>query len=70
MTTPPARICAKVARLSPSASITKTGRMHPLRSGSVTKGAGEFRAISWDDALDIVAEKLSTPPSSAHGAEK
>jgi len=49
-------ICAKVARYA-EREHHKDRLMHPLqRVGG--KGAGEFRQISWDDALGIVAEKF------------
>src|SRR5215211_1466238 len=49
-------ICAKVARYSER--IHHPDRLlHPLlRKGP--KGSGEFSAIAWDDALDLVAEKF------------
>ena len=37
-------------------------------SASARKGAGEFRRISWDDALDLVAEKF-LQAEQRHGAE-
>ncbi len=49
-------ICAKVARYAERAHHAKR-LMHPLqRVGD--KGSGEFRRVSWDDALDLVAEKF------------
>ena len=49
-------ICAKVARYAERAHHAER-LMHPLqRVGD--KGAGEFRRVGWDDALDLVAEKL------------
>jgi anaerobic selenocysteine-containing dehydrogenase len=49
-------ICAKVARYAERQHHPER-LMHPLqRIGE--KGAGEFRRISWDDALDLVAENL------------
>ncbi len=51
-------ICAKVARYAEREH--HKGRLrHPLqRVGG--KGEGKFRPISWDDALDLVAEKFQT----------
>ena len=49
-------ICAKVARYA-EREHNPNRLLHPLqRVGE--KGSGEFRRISWDDALDIVAEKF------------
>src|SRR5690349_8311337 len=49
-------ICAKVARYAEREHHPDRLK-HPLqRVGE--KGAGEFRRISWDDALDLTAEKL------------
>ena len=49
-------ICAKVARYAERQHHAER-LMHPMqRVGD--KGAGGFRRISWDDALDLVAEKL------------
>ncbi len=49
-------ICAKVARYAEREHHAER-LLHPLqRVGD--KGAGEFRRISWDDALDLVAEKF------------
>ena len=50
-------ICAKVARYA-EREHHKIGCMHPLRRKGA-KGGGEFVPISWDDALDLVAEKFS-----------
>jgi anaerobic selenocysteine-containing dehydrogenase len=54
--TPRASICAKVARYAER--IHHPDRLlHPLvRKGP--KGSGQFAAVSWDDALDVVAEKF------------
>src|SRR3954447_20855540 len=50
-------ICAKVARYAER--VHHPGRlMQPLRRKG-TKGSGEFAPISWDDALDLVAEKFT-----------
>jgi len=49
-------ICAKVARYAEREHHAER-LLHPLqRVGG--KGAGEWRRISWDDALDLVAEKF------------
>jgi anaerobic selenocysteine-containing dehydrogenase len=59
-------ICAKVARYA-EREHHKDRLMHPLqRTGA--KGSGEFRPISWDDALDLVAEKF-IEAEQRHGAE-
>jgi anaerobic selenocysteine-containing dehydrogenase len=49
-------VCAKVARYA-EREHHKDRLLHPLqRVGG--KGEGKFRQISWDDALDLVAEKF------------
>jgi anaerobic selenocysteine-containing dehydrogenase len=49
-------ICAKVARYAER--VHHPDRLlHPLRRTGA-KGAGEFAPIGWDDALDLVAERL------------
>ena len=59
-------ICAKVARYAEREHHAER-LLHPLqRVGE--KGAGEFRPISWDDALDLVAEKF-LQAEQRHGAE-
>ena len=59
-------ICAKVARYSER--IHHPDRLlHPLvRTGP--KGSGQFAPISWDDALDLTAEKLLAAEAK-HGSE-
>src|ERR1041384_6997981 len=59
-------ICAKVARYAER--IHHPDRLlHPLvRRGA--KGAGQFAPISWDDALDLVAEKFLAAEAK-HGSE-
>ncbi len=49
-------ICAKVARYAERAHHPDR-LLHPLRRTG-TKGSGEFAPISWDDALDLVAEQF------------
>src|ERR1700751_4907793 len=49
-------ICAKVARYAER--VEHPDRlMHPLRRVG-SKDSGQFKKISWDDALDIVAENF------------
>ena len=59
-------ICAKVARYAER--IHHPDRLlHPLvRTGP--KGSGQFAPISWDDALDLVAEKFLAAEAQ-HGSE-
>jgi anaerobic selenocysteine-containing dehydrogenase len=59
-------ICAKVARYAEREH--HAGRLlHPLcRTGA--KGSGEFAPISWDDALDLVAENF-LKAEQQHGAQ-
>jgi anaerobic selenocysteine-containing dehydrogenase len=59
-------ICAKVARYAERAHHAQR-LMHPLRRVGA-KGAGEFAPISWDDALDLVAENF-LKSEQRHGAE-
>src|SRR5207344_3561067 len=59
-------ICAKVARYAEREHHAQR-LLHPLRRKGA-KGSGEFERISWDDALDLVAEKFLLAERS-HGAE-
>ena len=59
-------ICAKVARYAERVHHPER-LMHPLlRRGA--KGSGDFSPISWDAALDLLAEKIQTA-TVRHGAE-
>jgi anaerobic selenocysteine-containing dehydrogenase len=59
-------ICAKVARYAEREHHIDR-LLHPLlRTGP--KGSGQFAPISWDDALDLVAEKFMQAEQ-RHGAE-
>ncbi len=59
-------ICAKVARYAER--VHHPDRLtRPLRRTGA-KGSGEFATISWDDALDIVAEQFIRAEQ-AHGSE-
>jgi anaerobic selenocysteine-containing dehydrogenase len=59
-------ICAKVARYA-EREHHKDRLLHPLRRTGA-KGAGQFAPISWDDALDLVAEKFMQAEQK-HGAQ-
>ena len=59
-------ICAKVARYA-EREHHKDRLLHPLRRTGA-KGTGQFAPISWDDALDLVAEKFMQAEQK-HGAE-
>jgi len=59
-------ICAKVARYAER--VHHPDRLsHPLRRKGA-KGSGEFTPMSWDDALDLVAERFLRAEQ-AHGSE-
>jgi anaerobic selenocysteine-containing dehydrogenase len=59
-------ICEKVARYAER--VNHPDRLkHPLRRTGA-KGSGEFAAISWDDALDLVAEQFLRAEQK-HGSE-
>jgi anaerobic selenocysteine-containing dehydrogenase len=59
-------ICAKVARYA-EREHHRERLLHPLRRVG-GKGSGDFAPISWDDALDLVAEKFLAAEQ-RHGAE-
>jgi anaerobic selenocysteine-containing dehydrogenase len=59
-------ICAKVARYA-EREHHPDRVLHPLQRVGA-KGSGEFRSISWDDALDLVAENF-LKCEQRHGAE-
>src|SRR6202171_3180652 len=59
-------ICAKVARYAERAHHADR-LLHPMRRKGA-KGSGEFTPISWDDALDLVAEKF-LKAEQKHGAQ-
>ena len=59
-------ICAKVARYAEREHHAQR-LLYPLRRKGA-KGSGEFQRISWDDALDLVAEKF-LEAEQRHGAE-
>ncbi|HEY6861042.1 MAG TPA: molybdopterin oxidoreductase family protein [Pseudolabrys sp.] len=59
-------ICAKVARYAEREHHAQR-LLHPLRRTG-PKGSNEFERISWDDALDLVAEKF-LQAERRHGAE-
>lgn len=59
-------ICAKVARYA-EREHHRERLTHPLRRVGA-KGSGEFGPISWDDALDLVAEKF-LQAEQRHGSE-
>ena len=59
-------ICAKVARYAERAHHPDR-LLQPLRRTGA-KGSGEFAPISWDDALDLVAEAF-TRAEARHGSE-
>jgi anaerobic selenocysteine-containing dehydrogenase len=59
-------VCAKVARYAEREHHAER-LLHPLRRVG-PKGSGQFAQISWDDALDIVAEQF-LKAERRHGAE-
>jgi anaerobic selenocysteine-containing dehydrogenase len=59
-------ICAKVARYAERAHHPDR-LLHPLRRTGA-KGSGEFAPVSWDDALDLVAEQFLRAEQK-HGSE-
>src|SRR3990172_1218772 len=59
-------ICAKVARYAEREHHAQRV-LHPLRRVGA-KGSGEFAPVSWDDALDLVAEQF-LKAEQRHGTE-
>src|SRR3972149_3332442 len=59
-------ICAKVARYAEREHHAQR-LLHPLRRVGA-KGSGEFAPVSWDDALDLVAEQF-LKAEQRHGTE-
>jgi anaerobic selenocysteine-containing dehydrogenase len=59
-------ICAKVARYAERVHHPDRLKQPLRRTGP--KGSGQFAPISWDEALDLVAERL-TRAEQAHGSE-
>src|SRR5271170_2856819 len=59
-------ICAKVARYAERVHHPDRLTQPLIRTG--TKGSGQFAPISWDDALDLVAEKFIRAEEK-HGSE-
>ena len=60
-------ICAKVARYAER--IHHPDRLTAAAAAHGAKGSGEFEPISWDDALDLVAEKFLRRRSGATARE-
>jgi anaerobic selenocysteine-containing dehydrogenase len=59
-------VCAKVARYAERVHHPDRLKQPLRRTGP--KGSGQFAPISWDEALDLVAERL-TRAEQAHGSE-
>src|SRR3984885_2725628 len=59
-------VCAKVARYAERVHHPDRLKQPLRRIGP--KGSGQFAPISWDDALDLVAERLIRAEQ-AHGSE-
>lgn len=60
-------VCAKVSRAYPDFVHGANRLTRPLRRVGA-KGEGRFEALSWDEALDVIYEKVSAVIS-AHGAQ-
>jgi anaerobic selenocysteine-containing dehydrogenase len=60
-------VCAKVSKAYPDFVHGANRLTRPLRRVGA-KGEGRFEALSWDDALDVIYEKVSAVIS-AHGAQ-
>src|SRR5262249_35344668 len=60
-------ICSKVRHL-PEHLYGSSRLLHPARRGNGKGGPGRFERISWAEALDLVAQKL-TEARERHGGE-
>src|SRR4051812_6003603 len=60
-------LCTKVNRYV-ERTYHRDRLLHPMRRTG-PKGSGQFERISWDEALDEIAERLNTVRRSEHGPE-